>query len=142
MKHQAPNTARSARKVPKGSADLDTTLMDSARQNAYRALLCAAMLHVKWDLASLPKSSFWMGSGHCRSAQIAAARSRAFHNLAILLDSDFEVFDEEQFWTDIEHFRQQCPGAMNTDYRWLYEQKLANPDFPIIRPLPVEDRGR
>jgi hypothetical protein len=113
--------------------------MDEDRKRAYQFLLCAAMLHLKWDLRFAYGPVPWWNPRLLRQAlrqlKVAAFRSVAFHNLATFVASDMSGFDEEWFWRDIAKFQRDCPDASNTDYRTLFEKKLAGesvyPQFPL-----------
>jgi hypothetical protein len=91
------------------------TALDELRKAAYRTLLCAAMLHLKWDLAGI--SGTWSCLKCHKEVEAAAERSFAFHNLAMFVDWDFEGFEEERFWSRIERFQQKCPNAANSNYQ-------------------------
>ena len=113
--------------------------MNEQTVDAYRFLLCSAMLHIKWDLApTFGRLEWWNPLAWMRlvrQAEIAGSRAFAFHNLAILMSRDLRGFEEDRFWDDIEWFRRKHPNAPNADYRGLFERKLAGEDVWIIQPL-------
>jgi hypothetical protein len=113
-----------------------TQTMNSDQQRAYRMLLAAGMLHVKWDLACWGGGPDWlrprMLREQLRSARRAADRSRLFHNLAIFAASDFRGFSEELFWSDVDRFQHRFPDDRRTNYRRLYDRCMAGEDVNII----------
>lgn len=118
------------------SADLT-----EARKAAYRTLLSAAMLHLKWELAGISGPFSCLKLHH--QIETAAQRSFTFHNLALFVDEDFEGFEEERFWRCIEEFQRKCPNAANSNYQWLFERLLAGEKVSPQRPLPpIEGRNR
>jgi len=112
--------------------------MDIDRQEAYRLVLAAGMLHIKWDLACWGNSFPWFNLFEWRllwqQGVIAADRSRTFHNLAISASRHFEGFSEEQFWIDVEHFHDRHPETNWADYRGIFERCLRGESVEIIRP--------
>jgi hypothetical protein len=111
--------------------------MEANRKQAYAFLLSAALLHLKWDLAA-----FWRGLDwrpwrllqESRRIRKAAHRACAFHNLAIFLTWDMHGFSEDLFWRDIERFMQNFPGQDWTNYRRMFDRKLAGEEVFIIKP--------
>ena len=108
--------------------------MDDLKKQAYRIILSAGLLHIKWDLAC------WYGGRSWRdrklqneAAQRAAFRAFAFHNLAIGASADFAGFNESRFWADIEKFRSDKPNAI-CPYRDVFESVLRGERVNIIAP--------
>ena len=112
--------------------------MNAARQRAYLVLLAASLVHIKWDLACWYGGYSWLlpwrSRSQRRTAQRAAYRSAAFHNLAIYSSRDFAGFSEEMFWRDIEKFYQEFPDSRWANYRGLFEHCLRGEEVTIIRP--------
>ena len=112
--------------------------MNPDRKKAYLALLATGMLHVKWDLACWHGGLSWLSPRHAwrqlRAAQVAAARSVAFHNLAIFSVRDFSEFREHEFWRDLDWLRNKHPDGIRADYRDLFERYLRGERIEIIRP--------
>jgi hypothetical protein len=108
--------------------------MEEARKRAYRVILCAGLLHVKWDLAcwyggSDPQDAIRQGE----DARRASLRAFAFHNLAIHAAADFARFSEEMFWRDIGQFQRDSPDAL-CPYREIFERCLRGDPVNIIAP--------
>ena len=111
--------------------------MDEARKRAYRVLLAAALLHLKWDLACTlggltwlrPRTLLWQS----RAVRTAAFRAYAFHNLSITSQWDFRNLDEGQFWRDIDRFHLKCPQDRHR-YREIFERLLAGGPINIVAP--------
>jgi hypothetical protein len=108
--------------------------MDELRKSAYRAVLAAGLVHIKWDLAC------WNGgarllylSGHIDAARRAAYRSRMLHNLAIFSAYDFEGFREELFWRDVDQFQKQWPSA-TCPYHNIFERTLRGEPVHVLAP--------
>jgi hypothetical protein len=108
--------------------------MEDVRKQAYWFLLCAAMLHLKWDLASFGAgSSPWRLIIGTRQVRKAARRAVAFHNLAIFASLDFAGFREDPFWQEIDAFQARYPNDP-ADYRRMFERKLAGQEVFITKP--------
>lgn len=108
--------------------------MDERRQRAYRTLLSAGLLHLKWDLACwLGQKSMWVTGDQRRAARRSSLRARAFHNLAIFAENGFENFDEHRFWRDIEQLQADCPNSIG-NYKVLFERCLRGEAITIIAP--------
>lgn len=79
--------------------------MNETRVDAYRFLLCAAMMHLKWDLQGSIGGFHWWNLGSLRrryqQVQCARVRAIAFHNLAHFLTHGMRGFDESRFWEDV-----------------------------------------
>jgi hypothetical protein len=111
--------------------------MEEAKRRAYRLLLAHGMLHLKWDLAGLLGGISWFRPRlawlQARAARQAAKRAYAFHNLAIRSAFDFAGFSEEEFWSDIQKFRRDCPEAP-CPYREVFERCLRGEPVNILAP--------
>lgn len=109
-----------------------------SRKNAYRLVLAAGMLHLKWDLAGCYDGFSWVRPWRfmrqCRSAIRAAQRSSAMHNLAIFASLDFEHFSEDQFWRDIDEFCRRYPDDVTANYRQLFDRCLNGEAVHIMAP--------
>jgi hypothetical protein len=108
--------------------------MDDLTKRAYRAVLSAGLLHLKWDLAC------WIGGADTKNteyqslnAECASFRAAAFHNLAIYAVSDFVDFSEEYFWDEIARFNEKFPDAV-CPYRQIFERALRGEAIHIIAP--------
>jgi hypothetical protein len=111
--------------------------MDEAKQRAYRFVLSAGLLHVKWDLACWYGGfDFWNWRRQARAARRASLRAFAFHNLAIHTSRDFQGFSEQKFWEDIELFRRDCPDAL-CPYREMFNRCLRGEPQDIIAPSGI-----
>ena len=111
--------------------------MEPARERAYRVLLSASLLHIKWDLACLfggIRLLPWAFRRQMRACRRAACRAFAFHNLAILASQDFEGFSEERFWQDVERFLEHYPESDWSDYRGMFERCLRGEEIHVIAP--------
>jgi hypothetical protein len=112
--------------------------MEGTRKEAYSFLLSAAMLHLKWDLGR-----FWDGPSwwppwrliqHSWQTKKAAHRAVACHNLAIFLTQEMDGFCEDTFWREIESFLHQFPEEGWSDYRRMFERKLAGEEVIVVKP--------
>jgi hypothetical protein len=112
--------------------------MDSVKKEAYAFLLSTAMLHLKWELVgSLNGLNWWPPwrlPEETRKIKRSAYRAVVFHNLAISLTHDMNGFNEETFWREIDEFLQRFPEAGWTNYRGMFERKLAGEDVMVIKP--------
>jgi hypothetical protein len=114
--------------------------MDELRKHAYRVVLSAGLLHMKWDLAC------WYGgldphdaTRQGESAQRASFRAFAFHNLAIHAAADFAGFSEDLFWRDFDLFHRDCPDAL-CPYREFFDRCLRSEPVDIVAPDGVSRR--
>ena len=118
--------------------------LEAARENAYRLLLSAGLLHVKWDLACLYGGFSWLPwrfRDQARSARRASYRAATFHNLAIFAAQDFAGFSEEWFWREVERYLRDFPESPYSNYRGMFEHCLRGEPVYIIAPdggVPVE----
>lgn len=111
--------------------------METNREQAYRFLLSAGLLHVKWDLACLYGGFSWLPwrfSHEARSARRAAHRAATFHNLAIFAAQGFRGFSEEMFWHEVERFSHDFPESDWSNYRGMFEALLRGEPVYIIQP--------
>ena len=116
--------------------------MDTDRQRAYRTVLSASALHMKWDLGcALGGLSWlpWRRREQMRSIERAAHRAFAFHNLAIFAARDFQGFREDCFWSDVDRFHAAFPES-RWDYRALLDAVLRGDPFNVTSPPIREDR--
>jgi hypothetical protein len=111
--------------------------MDLARKHAYRVILSAGLLHLKWDLACLLGGFAWRNPRQAlmqiRAAYRAAKRAYAFHNLAIVSTFDFEGFSEDTFWDGLEKFQREHAESL-WPYRVIFERCLRGEEVNIISP--------
>ncbi|HEY1067683.1 MAG TPA: hypothetical protein VGE52_16280, partial [Pirellulales bacterium] len=123
--------------------------MDEDRKRAYRLLLAAALLHLKWDLACALGGLSWLRPrqliGQAQAVHIASLRAYALHNLAIASQWDFHFFDEEAFWAGIDRFTLSHP-AEAFSYRTIFERclngdppNIVAPDAGCRSPKPTEE---
>jgi hypothetical protein len=111
--------------------------MDATREQAYRLLLSAGLLHVKWDLACLYGGFSWLPwqfLHQARSARRAAHRAATFHNLAIFAAQDFRGFSEDWFWGEVERFSRDFPESGWSNYRGMFEAALRGEEVHVIQP--------
>jgi hypothetical protein len=111
--------------------------MDAAREQAYRFLLSAAMLHIKQDLDCLFNGFSWLPWRRLRQmrrCRHAADRAVAFHNLATFAVWGFEHFSEERFWLDVKRFARDFPEAEWSNYRGMFEALLRGEAVSVIQP--------
>jgi hypothetical protein len=84
--------------------------MDDVRKNAYRFLLCSAMLDIRQIARMRPRwwnsISFTWGGRRARSAGLIAD---CIHNLALFAANDFERFDEDRLWRELEGLQKRYP---------------------------------
>jgi hypothetical protein len=111
--------------------------MDEDRKRAYRVLLAAALLHLKWDLACFFGGPAWFRPyrllRQMQRSRRAACRAFVFHNLAIFSSRDFHGFSETLFWQDIERFQREFPDD-RYPYRAIFDRCLRGDPFDIIAP--------
>lgn len=111
--------------------------MELTRQAAYRTLLAHAFLHIKWDLACHPLTTWvapWAWPRIASSVRRAAHRAIAFHNLAIFSTNEFERFSEEKFWNDVDWLLQRCPDSAHSNYRDVFNRLLEGKPVSIVKP--------
>lgn len=119
--------------------------MEATREQAYRLLLSAGLLHVKWDLACLYSGFSWLAwrfRQQARNARRAAYRSVTFHNLAIFAAQGYSGFSEEHFWQEVDAFLRAFPESRESNYRGIFEHALRGEQVYIIAPgggVPVAD---
>ncbi len=107
--------------------------MEEQRKQAYIILLCAALLHLKYDLGIFGFGLSWTTPRYwryqIRYMRISFARVHAFHNLAFYIAADMHSFDENIFWEDISRFERKFPDGRRSDYRALFEHKLVGEEI-------------
>ena len=110
-------------------------MISESRINAYRFLLCAVMMHLKWDLHGLIGGFHWWNPGSLRRQyqQVHCARVRdiAFHNLAHFLTLGMRDFDEARFSGDLDRFQNRFPERL-CNYKSLFERKLNGEEVSIL----------
>jgi hypothetical protein len=98
--------------------------MESKRQEAYRHLLYTALLHLRAG----HRDVVWWSLQSWRRAASELRRSRAladcFHNLALFSVRDFERFDEDRFWQDIQHLGQTHGSELVERYRRIFDEYI------------------
>ncbi len=108
--------------------------MEERTKQAYRLILSAGMLHLKWDLACWQTGiDVWNWRRQAESARRASLRAFAFHNLAIFAARDFCGFSEDSFWKEVDRFHSDCPESL-CPYREMFEQCLRGDPIEIIAP--------
>jgi len=119
-------------------------MMNPERENAYRFVLAAGLLHLKWDLACVFGGLAWLNPlrlrHQIRAVRRAASRAITFHNLAIFSTLGFRGFSEEEFWDEIDRFRDEFPSFDWADYRSMFDRVLAGEEV-VSRFLPPPSRG-
>lgn len=103
--------------------------MDDHRKNAYRYLLYRAMLEIRpiawvrwfhgWRVLN-PLHWRWQ----FRRVRYAGSLADWLHNLALFSSLDFERFDEDWFWRDLEYLSKGYPNFEPTRYRVIFEGRL------------------
>ena len=104
--------------------------VDPKRKLAYNYLLYSAMLEIRgiesvtapWPRWRIISPFYWIRE--FRLVRYCGALADALHNLAFFSSYDFESFDENAFWADIERFRSRFPD-MADNYRTRFEQRLS-----------------
>jgi hypothetical protein len=105
--------------------------MDPNRKRAYRCLLYSAMLEIR-QLAWIridPSPLMVPEQPHATFNRVHRAGVVAdwLHNLALFSALDFEHFDEDRFWRDLEGYQQQHSDLELAAYRRLFDQELSAP---------------
>ena len=111
--------------------------MEADRERAYRLLISAVFLHVKWDLSCMygrVSWSPWRLRHQYRNARRAAYRVATFHNLAIFSTWNFERFSEERFWREVDQFLHDFPESNWSNYRGMFEASLRGEPVNVIQP--------
>jgi hypothetical protein len=103
--------------------------MDDRRKNAYRYLLYWAMLDIRpiawlrwfhgWRVLN-PFDWRWK----FRMVRYAGSLADSLHNLALFSSIDFEGFDEDWFWKDLECVNTRYPDFAPGRYRGIFEERL------------------
>ena len=104
--------------------------MDRARKDAYRWLLYVAMLELRVLQLQLAQGSRWrfLNPFYLRRRAAGVRRSiavtEALHNLAQFAATDFDGFNEVNFWKDIDSLTHHRTG-WQSDYRMEFERRLS-----------------
>lgn len=119
------------------------------RKLAYNELLYYAMLEIRglqgignaWWHAFIPPFLLrrWSHVRYCGHL------ADALHNLAFFSSWDYEGFDEDYFWSDLESLESRFPGS-TASYRGRFQDRLAQCQYAEVhqkkdtletnRPLP------
>ena len=87
--------------------------MDNVRKNAYRFLLYSAMLDIR-QIARM-RLRWWnsisVAGGGVRRTRLAGHIADCIHNLALFAAYDFERFDEDWFWRELEGLQKRYPES-------------------------------
>ena len=125
------------------------------RKLAYNYLLYTAMLEIRglqsvtnpWPKWHIVSPRYWIRK--FRFIRYCGALADALHNLAMFSSFDFERFNEDSFWSDIELLRSRFPG-MADNYRGRFEQRLSELEsgtspqhawIPAATPPPKPEPG-
>lgn len=94
--------------------------MDEKRKAAYRSIIYQFLLDVRTFPSPLlaDKQTLMIG--------LAGPVAYQLHNLALASASDFSDFDETLFWDSLDAFNQRNPDTQVSDYRKVFDWKLAN----------------
>ena len=103
------------------------------RKLAYNELLYTAMLEIRrlksvthpWPRWRIISPRYWRQE--LRFIRYCGALADAIHNLAMFSSYDYERFEEDTFWADIDRVRARFPG-MADHYRGRFEGRLAQLD--------------
>ena len=100
--------------------------MDEHRKNAYRSLLYKATLQIR-PLAWRTRTWWNPFSTRrvLRQAKLAGALADAIHNLGFFAAHNFERFDEEQFWDEMQAVKDRYSEFQVDEYRSYFEMFLA-----------------
>jgi len=99
--------------------------MDEPRKNAYRYLLYWALLDIRqvawirvpwWNPFSWPRC--W------RHVRYAGRVADWLHNLAFFASAEFDGFDEDLFWDEVQSLEKRFPDFSPLRYRNVFEQRL------------------
>ena len=103
--------------------------MDERRKHAYRYLLYWAMLEIRllgglgWGWLRAWNPFYWRQQG--RRIRCAGAIADWLHNLALFSALNFQGFNEEWFWRELESFRALYPEFRLERYRTLFDQRVS-----------------
>ena len=106
--------------------------MDDARKNAYRYLLYWAMLDIRqiawlrprwWNPFSVAKE--------LRRARLAGSIADCMHNLAMFAAYDFDRFEEDWFWPELEDLQKRYPDFDSARYRNRFESRLSEEEESV-----------
>ncbi len=105
--------------------------MDEHRKNAYRYLLGWAMLEIRtiawWSIRwrSIWNPLYWRAE--LRRIRYLGTLADWLHNLALYSPMDFDQFNEEWFWQDLERIEKRYPEFMPSHYRAIFDGRLNVP---------------
>src|SRR5262249_45090672 len=105
--------------------------MEPNRKRAYRYLLYSAMLEIR-QLAWMQVGLSRLLLPRQRHEKVSRLRRAGvvvdwLHNLAFFSAVDFERFDEDRFWRDLEGYQRRLPDFELRAYRRLFDQELSAP---------------
>jgi hypothetical protein len=99
--------------------------MERKRQEAYRHLLYAALLHLRTG----PPPLIWWSVNSWRRTRSELLKNKAladcFHNLAAFSVRDFASFDETRFWNDVDHLGRRHGNELTERYRRIFDAYMA-----------------
>ena len=99
--------------------------MDAERQEAYRHLLYTVFLH--WR-AGRSETVGWNPFSWRRAAarlRVNQAIADYFHNLALFAVRNFDQFNEQMFWNDIERLGQRYDSELTERYRQIFNDYIS-----------------
>lgn len=108
----------------------DPPIMDAARKSAYRILLYRAMLDIRLAGGRIRWWSPLSWVRGLRDLRFVSELADALHNLAKFSWLEFEGFDEEAFWRDVEECGRKT-GEFNRpalNYREVFDDRLRGGD--------------
>lgn len=109
----------------KYGVEIEGFQMEDDRKNAYRYLLYWGMLEIR-PIAWL-NLKWWKPftlTRELRRVREAGALADALHNLGFYAAYDFQNFDEEWFWDDIESIKSRHPEFNPEKYRNFFQRRL------------------
>ena len=77
---------------------------------------------------------WWPGSWWRRAAELEKlkALADAFHNLALFSVEDFERFDEERFWKEIEALGRRHGAELVERYRRIFDAHVEGREVWVV----------
>lgn len=100
--------------------------MDEHRKNAYRTLLYRAMLDIRpiqW--MRLSRVNPLSRRQERKRIRRAGTIAELMHNLAFFAAMDFERFDEQRFWNELEKVDRLYPDYRLGEYKSLFTNAVA-----------------
>lgn len=100
--------------------------MDEHRKNAYRFLLYWALLDIRTIAWS--QAAWWnpfAAARALRRARLAGHLADRMHNLGLFAAIEFERFDEDWFWRDLERLEEPFAEFDSQLYRRVFEDRLS-----------------